>query len=89
VLFLIDAQLPLSLVAALRDAGCDAVHVDDPGLLNTTDRRIWDEAGSRRATSTHTPEQDETSWPMKKAPTSRRSRSARIAKARAYSGRAR
>jgi predicted nuclease of predicted toxin-antitoxin system len=49
VLFLIDAQLPPSLVAALRDAGCDAVHVSDLGLLSSTDRQIWDEAMSRSA----------------------------------------
>jgi predicted nuclease of predicted toxin-antitoxin system len=49
VLFLIDAQLPPSLVAALHDAGCDAVHVGDLGLLTATDRQIWDEAVSRSA----------------------------------------
>jgi predicted nuclease of predicted toxin-antitoxin system len=49
VLFLIDAQLPPSLAAALRDAGCDAVHISDVGLLTATDRQIWDEAISRSA----------------------------------------
>jgi predicted nuclease of predicted toxin-antitoxin system len=49
VLFLIDAQLPPSLAAALRDAGCDAVHVGDLGLLAATDRQIWDAATSRSA----------------------------------------
>jgi predicted nuclease of predicted toxin-antitoxin system len=49
VLFLIDAQLPPSLVAALHDAGCDAIHVSDLGLLTATDRQIWDEAMSRSA----------------------------------------
>lgn len=49
MLFLIDAQLPPSLVAALRDAGCDAVHIGDLGLLTATDRQIWDEAMSRSA----------------------------------------
>jgi predicted nuclease of predicted toxin-antitoxin system len=49
VLFLIDAQLPPSLAAALQDAGCDAVHIGDLGLLTATDRQIWDEARSRSA----------------------------------------
>jgi predicted nuclease of predicted toxin-antitoxin system len=49
VLFLVDAQLPPALAAALRDAGCDAVHVCDLGLLTATDRQIWDEAMSRSA----------------------------------------
>jgi predicted nuclease of predicted toxin-antitoxin system len=49
VLFLIDAQLPPSMAAALRDVGCDAIHVGDLGLLTATDRQIWDEAMSRSA----------------------------------------
>ena len=49
MLFLIDAQLPPSLAVALRDAGCDAVHVDDLGLLGAADRQIWDVAASRAA----------------------------------------
>jgi predicted nuclease of predicted toxin-antitoxin system len=49
VLFLIDAQLPPSLATALRDAGCDAIHTGDLGLLTATDRQIWDEAISRSA----------------------------------------
>jgi predicted nuclease of predicted toxin-antitoxin system len=49
VLFLIDAQLPPSLAAALRNAGCDAVHLADVGMLAATDRQIWDEATSRSA----------------------------------------
>jgi predicted nuclease of predicted toxin-antitoxin system len=49
VLFLIDAQLPPSLAAALRDAGCDAVHTGDLSLLSATDRQIWHEAVSRSA----------------------------------------
>jgi predicted nuclease of predicted toxin-antitoxin system len=49
VLFLIDAQLPPSLAAALRDAGCDAIHIGDLGLLAATDRKIWDETMSRSA----------------------------------------
>jgi predicted nuclease of predicted toxin-antitoxin system len=33
----------------LRDAGCDAVHIGELGLLTATDRQIWDEAASRSA----------------------------------------
>jgi len=42
LLFLIDAQP--SLAEALRQAGCQATHVIDLGLLAATDRQIWDEA---------------------------------------------
>ena len=49
MLFLIDAQLPPSLAEALRQAGCQAVHVTDLGLLAATDPQIWDEAISRSA----------------------------------------
>ncbi len=49
MLFLIDAQLPPSLAEALRQAGCQAVHVIDLGLLAATDQQIWDEATSRSA----------------------------------------
>jgi len=49
LLFLVDAQLPPSLAEALRQAGCEAIHVVDLGLLAATDRRIWDEAVSRSA----------------------------------------
>jgi predicted nuclease of predicted toxin-antitoxin system len=49
LLFLIDAQLPPSLAGALRQAGCQAVHVDDLGLLQAADQKIWDEAISRSA----------------------------------------
>jgi predicted nuclease of predicted toxin-antitoxin system len=52
LLFLVDAQLPPSLVEALRDAGYEAVHVADLGLLTATDRQIWDEAVSRSAVLT-------------------------------------
>ena len=38
--FLIDAQLPPSLAVFLREAGFDAEHVVDVGLLNETDRTI-------------------------------------------------
>jgi predicted nuclease of predicted toxin-antitoxin system len=49
LLFLVDAQLPPSLAEALRQAGCQAVHVIDLGLLPATDRQIWNEAISRSA----------------------------------------
>jgi predicted nuclease of predicted toxin-antitoxin system len=49
LLFLIDAQLPPSLAEALRNSGCQAVHVADLGMLAATDRQIWDEAFSRSA----------------------------------------
>lgn len=49
MLFLVDVQLPPSLAAALRQAGCEAVHVMDLGLLAATDQQIWDEAISRSA----------------------------------------
>jgi predicted nuclease of predicted toxin-antitoxin system len=49
LLFLVDAQLPPSLAEALRHAGCQAVHLIDLGLLEATDRQIWDEAVSRSA----------------------------------------
>jgi predicted nuclease of predicted toxin-antitoxin system len=49
LLFLIDAQLPPSLAEALRQAGCQAIHVIDLGLLAATDQQIWDEAISRPA----------------------------------------
>jgi len=49
LLFLVDAQLPSSLAEALRQAGCQAIHVIDLGLLAATDQQIWDEAISRSA----------------------------------------
>jgi predicted nuclease of predicted toxin-antitoxin system len=49
LLFLVDAQLPPSLAEALRQAGCQAVHVIDLGLLAATDQQIWDAAISRSA----------------------------------------
>ena len=49
MLFLIDAQLPPSLAEALKRAGCQAIHVADIGLLNASDREIWNEAISRSA----------------------------------------
>lgn len=49
MLFLVDAQLPPLLAEALRQAGREAVHVSDLGLLAATDQQIWDEAISRSA----------------------------------------
>jgi predicted nuclease of predicted toxin-antitoxin system len=49
LLFLIDAQLPPSLAEALCQNGCQAVHLIELGLLQATDRQIWDEAVSRSA----------------------------------------
>ena len=49
MLFLVDAQLPPSLAEALRQAGCQAVHVFDLGLQAAADQQIWDEAVSRSA----------------------------------------
>jgi predicted nuclease of predicted toxin-antitoxin system len=49
LLFLVDAQLPPLLAGALRQAGCQALHVAEIGLLAATDRQIWDEAVARNA----------------------------------------
>jgi predicted nuclease of predicted toxin-antitoxin system len=49
LLFLVDAQLPPSLAKALRQAGCQVVHVIDLGLQAATDEQIWDQAVSRSA----------------------------------------
>jgi predicted nuclease of predicted toxin-antitoxin system len=49
LLFLVDAQPPPSLAGALRQAGCQAVHVVDLGLQVATDEEIWDETISRSA----------------------------------------
>jgi len=49
LLFLVDAQLPPSLAGALRETGCEAVHVSDLGLQAAIDKEIWDEAISRSA----------------------------------------
>lgn len=46
---MVDAQLPPSLAEALRQAGCQAVHLADLGMLAATDQQIWDEAISRSA----------------------------------------
>src|SRR6202011_3159943 len=42
-------MLPPLLAEALRQAGCEAVHVIDLGLQAATDEQIWDEAISRSA----------------------------------------
>lgn len=39
--FLVDAQLPPSLAAALRQAGCEAVAVREVGLREAKDAAIW------------------------------------------------
>lgn len=39
--FLIDAQLPPALARWLREAGHDAVHVEDVGLREGDDRALW------------------------------------------------
>ena len=39
--FIIDAQLPPSLAAALRQLGCDAVAVREIGLRDAKDAAIW------------------------------------------------
>jgi predicted nuclease of predicted toxin-antitoxin system len=49
LLFIVDAQLPPILADALRNAGCEALHVADLGLLAATDQKIWDEAIIRSA----------------------------------------
>jgi len=49
LLFLVDAQLPPSLAEALRQAGNEAIHLIELGLLAATDHQIWDEAISRSA----------------------------------------
>jgi predicted nuclease of predicted toxin-antitoxin system len=41
VKFIIDAQLPPSLAAALREEGCDAVAVREIGLREAKDAAIW------------------------------------------------
>ncbi len=38
---IVDAQLPPSLAAALRQAGCDAVAVREIGLREAKDGAIW------------------------------------------------
>lgn len=42
--FLIDAQLPPALARLILSLGHHAVHVEEAGLLLSTDRAIWDHA---------------------------------------------
>jgi predicted nuclease of predicted toxin-antitoxin system len=42
--FLIDAQLLPALAEAFQQAGFEAVHVADIGLLSATDHQIWQAA---------------------------------------------
>lgn len=49
MLFLVDAQLPPALAAALRLSGFQAVHVADFNLEAAPDDRIWQEAITRSA----------------------------------------
>jgi predicted nuclease of predicted toxin-antitoxin system len=42
--FLVDAQLPPALARWLCEAGHDAEHVMDCGLLSAADHEIWDRA---------------------------------------------
>ena len=42
--FIVDAQLPPSPAAALRQAGCDAVAVREIGLREAKDAAIWNYA---------------------------------------------
>jgi predicted nuclease of predicted toxin-antitoxin system len=42
VKFILDAQLPPSLSAALRQAGYDAVAVREIGLREAKDAALWD-----------------------------------------------
>jgi len=44
VKFLVDAQLPPALAQWLREAGHDAIHVDDLGLCEAPDEVIWERA---------------------------------------------
>ena len=42
--FLIDAQLPPALASWLREAGHEAVHVEDLGMRGSDDQTIWTHA---------------------------------------------
>lgn len=46
---IVDAQLPPSLAAALRQVGCDAVAVRDIGLREAKDSAIWQYALQHQA----------------------------------------
>ena len=41
---MVDAQLPPALARWLRDAGCEAEHVEDAGLRGAADAAIWAQA---------------------------------------------
>ena len=47
--FLIDAQLPQRLARRLVELGHEAVHVAELGLVNASDRQIWETEVSRNA----------------------------------------
>jgi predicted nuclease of predicted toxin-antitoxin system len=49
VRFLIDAQLPASLAAAIGKAGYEARHVAHIGLISASDKQIWERAKKMRA----------------------------------------
>ncbi|WED63362.1 DUF5615 family PIN-like protein [Synoicihabitans lomoniglobus] len=42
--FLVDAQLPPALALWLREAGHEATHVEDAGLRDAEDGKIWTHA---------------------------------------------
>jgi predicted nuclease of predicted toxin-antitoxin system len=44
VLFLVDAQLPPALAKALKNAGHEALHVEEVGLRHAKDAVIWNYA---------------------------------------------
>ena len=48
--FLVDAQLPPALAGWLREAGHEAVHVEDLGLREANDSAIWKHALENGAT---------------------------------------
>ncbi|MFT4277862.1 MAG: DUF5615 family PIN-like protein [Rhodopseudomonas sp.] len=47
--FLIDAQLPPKLAATLRDVGYEVSHVAEIGMLASSDKSIWNQAGKLNA----------------------------------------
>ena len=44
--FLLDQNLPISLVTVLTELGHEALHVKPLGLAEATDREVWFEAGA-------------------------------------------
>lgn len=42
--FLIDAQLPPALARLITSLGHEAIHVEEAGILGTTDQAIWNYA---------------------------------------------